>query len=129
MAAVLVTGTVVPALAVIRDSMSQSRQLHQRKLLASFAVLLLEEQTALGMMNWTNTTDTGDFTSHGYPGIAYSLLRSDDPGDGGVVDQLMHIEVTVFNDIDADQTLDLGEQQVQYRTKIANLNTYQNVEQ
>ncbi len=128
MAAVLVTGTVVPALVVIRDAMAQSREMHKRKLLANFAVLILEEQAAYAAMNWTNATDENDLASYGYADLAFNLRRSDDPGYGGIVGQLMHIGVTVFDDLDADQLPDANETQVTFRTKVAKLNSYENEE-
>ncbi|MEM8944046.1 MAG: hypothetical protein AAGD11_02605 [Planctomycetota bacterium] len=126
MAAALVTGTVVPALAVIRDSMAQSREMHARKLLASFAVMTLEEQAAQSMIYWSNATDENNYASYGYPGIAFNLAMSDDPADGGIVNQLMQIEVIVFEDANGDLIPDSGEMQLKYRTKVAKLNSYEN---
>lgn len=129
MAAVLVTGTVVPALAVIRDAMAQSREMHNRKLLASFAVMLIEDQSAYASTNWTNLTDSDDLSGYGFSDLAYSLAQSDDPVDGGIDDQLMSITVTVFEDDNADLLPDANEMQVTYRTKVAKLNSYENEEQ
>ncbi|NOZ38813.1 MAG: hypothetical protein GXP24_01130 [Planctomycetes bacterium] len=129
MAAALVTGTVVPALAVIRDSMAKSRDLHRQKLLANYAVRILEDQAAFVATNWANATVTGDFTTDGHANIRYTLTKSDDPADGGLVGQLMNLEVTVYDDADGNDTLDAGEIQETYRTKVAKLNTYENEEQ
>ena len=54
MAAALVSGTVVPALAVIREAMVQSRDLHHQSLLANYAVQLMEDQASYVATNWTN---------------------------------------------------------------------------
>lgn len=129
MAAVLVTGTVVPALAVIRDAMAQSREMHKRKLLASFAVMLLEEQTAYASTNWNNVTDENDLASYGYSELGFHMRQSDDPTYGGIVGQLMHVEVTVFDDLNGDILPNANEMQVTYRTKVAKLNSYENEEQ
>ncbi len=129
MAAALVTGTVVPALSVIRDSMAKSRDLHRQKLLANYAVNILEDQAAYVATNWTNATIGGDFAADGHGSIRYILTKSDDPADGGLVSQLMNLEVTVYDDTDDDDTLDANEIQETYRTKVAKLNTYENEEQ
>jgi len=129
MAAALVTGTVVPALAVIRDSMAQSRNLHRQKLLANYAVHILEEQAAYAATHWTNETIGDDFATDGHDNIRYTLTKSDDPSDGGLASQLMNIEVTVYDDTDGDDTLDSTEIQETYRTKVAKLNSYENEEQ
>lgn len=128
-AAALVTGTVVPALSVIRDAMTQSRELHRRHLLANYAVRLLEDHTAYVAKNWINTTTTGNFSADGHASINYTLTRSDAVIDGGLVNQLMNLEVTVYDDADGDSTLDVGEIQETYRTKVAKLNSYENEEQ
>lgn len=128
MAAALVTGTVVPALAVIRDSMAQSRDLHRRHLLGNYAVRILEDQAAYVATNWTNATISGDFTADGHSSIRYTMTKSDDPNDGGLVGQLMNLEVTVYDDADSDDTLDTDEIQETYRTKVAKLNSYENEE-
>jgi hypothetical protein len=89
----------------------------------------LEEQIALGMGAWTNDTDASNFASEGHPEIAYTSVRSDDPADGGIADGLMHLEVTLFEDLDSDLTPDSNELTLTMRTKIAKLATYENEEQ
>jgi len=130
-AAALVTGTLVPALAVIRDAMAQSRALHHRHLLANYAVRSLEDQASYIATNWTNgeTIIAGSYAADGHANIRYSLTKSDDPSDGGVTNQLMNIEVTVYDDADGDLTMDADEMKETYRTKVASLNTYANEEQ
>lgn len=127
-ATALVAGTLVPALAVMREAMSLSRETHLRSLLANFAVMKLEENSAIAMRDWSNITDDGDLSAYGYSNLSFSIQRSDDPSDGGIVGQLMAITVTVFEDLDADLIPDTGETQVQFRTKISKLETYENEE-
>jgi len=140
-AAALVTGTMVP-LVVIRDSMTQSRDLHHRKLLANYAVHKLEDQAADVAFgdgpedihtNWTNaiaaSPESGDITADDHENIRYIITSSDNPADGGLTGQLMNIEVTVYDDADGDDTFDAGEIQETYRTKVAKLNSYENEEQ
>jgi len=79
--------------------------------------------------NWTNETVTGDYSADGHGNIRYSLTKSDDPGDGGLVNQLMNLAVTAYDDADGDSTLDPGELEETYRTKVAKMNSYENEEQ
>lgn len=125
-AAALLAGTVVPALAVIRNSMVQSRELHQRNLMANYAVQMMEDQAAYVARNWTSTTLAGDFSTDGHGGIRYTLTRSDAVSDGGIVGSLMNISITIYEDADGDDTLDATEIRESYRTKVAKLNTYEN---
>jgi len=125
----LLAGILVPALAVLRDAMAISRETTSRSLLANYAVHTLEEQVALGMGGWTNNNDADTFAAEGHPGIAFNSVRSDNPSDGGITGSLMHVGVTVFEDLDSDLTPGVGELTLTMRTKIAKLATYENEEQ
>jgi hypothetical protein len=125
MATALVAGFLVPTLAVIRDSLEVSSDQNRRNLLANYAVSVLESQCAKRMMNWTSSTVIGDFTADGHANIRYQAVASDDPVQGGIVGKLMHIQVTVFDDTDGDGVADADERQVHFRTKIAQLESYQ----
>jgi hypothetical protein len=127
-AAGLMAAILVPALSVMRDAMAKSRSLHQRSLLANYAVRVLEEQCASVAGSWATGTDSGSFVSEGHATIRYDVTKSDAVVDGGLLDQLMHIQVIVYDDADADVTPDSDELQVNYRTKVAKLNTYENEE-
>ena len=128
-ATTLLAGTLVPALAVMRDAMAISRETTTRSLLVNYAVEKLEEHASEAIDAWTEATTTVDFSSDGFADIVCIAVTSDDPSDGGIVDGLMSVEVTVFEDLDGDQTLDSGELSVGMRTKVAKLNTYENEEQ
>ena len=125
-AAVLMTSILVPALAVMRDAMAKSRELNRHNLLANYAVRILEDQSALVATNWVNETISGNFSSDGYPNVRYTGTKSDLVANGGLVNQLMHLRVTVYDDANANSTLDSGELRVDYRTKVAKLNSYEN---
>ena len=127
-ATTLLAGTLVPALAVVRDAMAISRETATRSLLANYAVQKLEENASEAIDSWNETTVTEDFTAEGRADIVCTATTSDDPSDGGIADQLMAIEVTVFEDLDSDQALDSGEISVAMRTKVAKLNSYENEE-
>jgi type II secretory pathway pseudopilin PulG len=128
MAATLVAGTLVPTMGVMRDAMAKSRDLNRRNLLSNYAVSVLEAQAAMAMTNWTSTTTTGNFSADGHTTIRYSATRSDAPADGGLTGQLMHVQVTVFDDTDGDTTADANELSVLYRTKVAHLQSYEDEE-
>lgn len=128
-AAALVTGTVVPALAVIRDAMAQSRDLHRRQLLANYAVRITEDQAALVATNWIIETVTGDFLADGHSAIRYIVIKSDNPLAGGLTNQLMNISVIVYDDANDNDLLEIGELTEVYRTKVAKMNSYENEDQ
>ena len=113
----------------MRDAMAKSRDLNRRNLLAIYAVRITEDQTALVATNWVNETVTGNFAGDGHANVRYIAAKSDAVGDGGLVGQLMHVQVTVYDDSDADSTLDTGELRVDFRTKVAKLNSYENEQQ
>lgn len=128
-ATALLAGTLAPALAVMRDAMALSRETTVRSLLNNYAVQKLEEHSALSIGSWTNGSDANTFSGDGHPDIAYTVTRSDNPANGGITGSLMHVRVTVFEDLDNDLTPDANEIQVSMRTKIAKLATYENEEQ
>ncbi len=128
MASALIAGSLVPTLTVIRDAMAKSRDLSRRNLLANYAVSILERQTATNMDIWSNSNTSGSFAADGHPKIRFVESSSDDPANGGIANQLMHIQVTVFDDTDSDSLVDGNELQVTYRTKIAKLQSYENEE-
>jgi hypothetical protein len=124
-ATALMAGTVAPALAVMRDAMSISREATRRNLLANYAVQILESSSAAAMQSWTNGSSTGNFAADGYATIRYQVTRSDAPAGGGLTNRLMHIQVTVYDDADNDSIADALENKVRFRTKIAKLWTYE----
>ncbi len=128
MAATLVVGTLVPTMTVMRDAMAKSRDLNRRNLLSNYAVSVLENQASVAIKNWTNTTATGNFAADGHPNIRYSAFRSDTGVNGGISNQLMHIQVTVFDDFNNDTLVSANELNVIYRTKVARLQSYDNEE-
>lgn len=128
MAAALISGMLVPTLAVVRDAMANSRDLNRRNLLANYAVRTLEEQLALTATNWASASGGSSYAADGHPNVRYMFTKSDDPSDGGITGRLMQIEVTVYDDVDGDDTVDSDELQVQFRTKVAKLQSYENEE-
>lgn len=128
-ATAILAATLVPALAVLRDSMAISRESATRALLTNYAVLKVEENAAIAIATWSEGTITEDFSSDGNPNIVSITSTSDDVIDGGIVDELMAVEVTVFEDLDGDTTVDNDEISISMRTKVAKLQSYVNEEQ
>ena len=122
----LVAGTLAPALGVMRDAMSASRDAHRRHLMANYAVSVLEYAAAASMQSWGSDTSTGNFASDGYPTLRYQLTRSDSPASGGVAGRLLHLQALVYDDVDNDSIADAAERKIRFRTKVAKLLTYQN---
>lgn len=125
-ATALVAGTLAPALAVMRDAMAVSREGARRSLVANYAVQVLESQAALVMQNWANGTATGNFADDGYASIKFTAVKSDAPADGGLINRLMHIQVTAYDDQDGDSVADASEIKASIRTKVAKLTSYVN---
>jgi hypothetical protein len=125
-ATALVAGTLAPALSVLRDAMAVSREGVRRTLVANYAVYALENQAALAMQNWSNGTVTGNFSADGYASIKYSAIKSDAVVSGGLVNRLMSIQVTAYDDADGDSVADSNEVKVLVRTKVAKLASYTN---
>lgn len=126
LAAVLIAGTLVPAATVLREAMQLSREATRRGLLGVLAVKMTEDQQARTMRSWTSATETGDFSADGYPALRYVVERSDDPADNGIVNRLMQIKTTVYDDENGDLALTSGEVNVVVRTKVAKLLSYEN---
>ncbi|QDU89913.1 hypothetical protein Pla175_33100 [Pirellulimonas nuda] len=124
LAVALVGGTLVPALRVVRDGLELSRTTDRHQLLANFAVAKLEEQLGVIATTWTSGQTTGSFTAEGFASLRYVAVRSDSPADGGIASRLMNVTVTVFDDANTNATLDAGERNTVFRTKVARLATY-----
>lgn len=125
-AAALLTGTLAPALAVMRDALSVSRELSRRRLLANYAVSALEYAAAASMQNWASDVISGNLAAEGYPTLRFQVTRSDDPASGGIAGRLMHIRVVVYDDANGNSAQDATEKVVRFRTKVAKLATYLN---
>ena len=131
-ASVIVTGTLVPTLAVVRDSMALSREMNHRNVLSIHANYFLEFATSLGARNWvlasSFTTAFNMPAPDGYAAIRIEISMSDDPADGGLTGQLSHVEVAAFDDLNLSNSLDANEPAVRFRTKVAKLISYENEE-
>lgn len=124
-AVVLVAGTLVPALALIRDGMEASDEADKRRLLANYAVSKIEEHLAITAATWTKATSEGDFTADGFSELRFVVTTSDLVANGGIDDALMHVHVTTYFDTNGDDALSTGELRCQYRTKIGKFPSYE----
>jgi hypothetical protein len=124
-ASALMALALVPALEIMRDGMRWSRDVDTREKLLLYGVSKLEEHTALAAASWTPSTVNGDFAGDGHANVRYAAVRSDDPSDGGLTDQLMSITVTTYLDEDGDDTFDAGEPNVVVATKIGKFVSYE----
>ena len=116
--------TLVPALRLMRDAVGWGESVDNRELIATLCVSKLEEQLASVAGNWANSTASGSFSSEGFSAIRYDVTASDAVSDGGLVDQLMTVTVTVWHDADGDTTLDSGESYTTMASKVANMAAY-----
>jgi hypothetical protein len=116
--------TLVPALRIMRDSLSISREIELANQMSSFCVSRLESQMAATSASWSTTNFNGDYTSEGYPSLNYSVTRNDTTASGGIPDALMVINCVVWDDQNGNNSLDAGEPNVNYSTKIGNFASY-----
>ncbi len=125
MASTLVAVALVGALAMLRDAMAASQTIDNRLLMTNYAVSKLEQELAFVAGNWTSGATVGDFASDGHAEVRFTTTRSDAVLDGGLVDRLMHIQVTTYVDHDGDDVLDATEKQCTYRTKVGRFASYE----
>ena len=126
MATFIMAAVLVPALALMRESMQLSGKVETRGMLNTLCVSKLEEHLALAAVSFSDATVTGNFNGIGQSGLRFRVVRSTNPADGGIADRLMAITVTIWQDDDADTVLDAGEANVSLSTKLAKMVVYQN---
>ena len=118
--------TLVPALALIRDSMTLANTIDTRQLLLTYAISKMEERLAVVGATWVESTVTGDFAADGHANIRFSASTSDAPASGGIDNRLMNVSVTAYSDDDGDDTMDATEDRIVVTTKIGKLMSYEN---
>lgn len=127
MASTLAAVALVGALALLRDGMAASRTIDSRQLLTNYAVSKLEQQLAIVAGSWTSGTVAGDFAADGHPNIRYRATRSDAAADQGMLDRLMHLQVTTYVDANGNDILDFDEKRCSFRTKVSKLVSYESL--
>ena len=89
--------------------MDQSVETDRRQLLSRCTPSSqVEQQLGAAAAAWATGTYTGDYASDGHADIRYQTVVSDDPADGGVVDQLMDIRSTTYYDDNGNDGLRRG---------------------
>lgn len=116
--------TLTPALRLMRDTISVSRDLEHSDALATLAASKLEQSLAVTAATWDVGTTTGTFTTDGYANLLWSVVKSDDAGAGGIPNQLMAISVTAWDDKNGNAAADTGEPRCSFASKIAKLSSY-----
>jgi len=124
-ATVLLVVAIVPALRILRDSMTVSREIETRGLLTNYCASKLEEYLALTAASWQTTTASGTLSADGYPQLRFQVVRSDAPASGGITNRLMAVTATVWDDADSSGTLSTGERSVTLASKIAKMAIYE----
>ena len=127
-AGMLLAATLVPALGMMRDGMIVSGQIEKRCLITTYCVSKLDEHLALAAAYWSNGTVTGDFAAEGQPQLRFSVATSDAVAAGGLVDRLMAVTSTVWQDTNANSVHDSGEPYVTLASKTAKMAVYQDDE-
>ncbi len=125
LASALMAIALVPALRLMRDGLRISREVETRELLTTFCTSKLEEHLALASPGWQTGSYSGDFSAEGYPSLRFEVTRSDAVADGGIVDELMAVVATAWDDLDGNGSLDNGEPAVVLASKLAELASYE----
>jgi len=118
---------LVPAMSILRQGMANASKIDTRQLMLIYGVSKMEEQVAIVAASWATGTVTGNFATDGAASIRFSATRSDAPASGGLTNRLMNVSVTVFSDDNGNSTLDAGEMQSIFTTKISKLVNYENM--
>ncbi|PQO42506.1 hypothetical protein C5Y93_29725 [Blastopirellula marina] len=126
MATFLMGLAIIPAMRFMSSAIRTGQELERWNQMNVLAVAKLEEQLSIAADNFLTGSDSGTFSEPGLGGIRFAATRSMAEADGGIPDQLMVVQVTVWNDEDGDTALDASERQITYATKLANLSLYQN---
>ncbi len=125
-AATILMGTaMVPALRMVRDGMTVSRDNETRSLIVTFCASKMDEHLTLAAASWTTGTFTGNFSTEGYSTIKFKVVRDDAVSAGGVVGKLMSITTTVWYDTNGDGAVNTGEMSLVLATKVAKMALYQ----
>ena len=125
LASALMAITLVPALRLMRDALSVSREIETCEILTTLSVSKLEEHLALASADWQSGDFVGDFSAEGYPSFRFHVQRSDSDADGGIADQLMAVTSSAWEDLDGGGSLDADEPSVTLSSKVARLTSYQ----
>lgn len=124
-ATTIISVALVPALKMTRKSVSNMNSLENAEDCVALCVSKLESELAFTASTWNLANRAGDFTDQGQPNMRFSVAKSDAASEGGIVNSLATINVTVWYDENLNRTLDDGEQQTRLSTKLAKVLSYE----
>jgi len=123
---VILAGTLVPALRLMRRTLEYSRDIETRNAMVMYCTSKLDEHLVLASATWAAGPVAGNFAAQGSPELRYTVTRSDATTAGGIPDRLMAITVTVWHDANGNGSRDGNESAVALASKAAKLVGYQN---
>lgn len=124
LATMLLATALVPALRIMRASMSLGREVEMREALCTFCVSKLEDRLAHVSSQWSPGVASGNLGPEGYPQLAFRVECSDAVAAGGIPDRLMAVVATVWDDANGNGSRDAGESAVVLSSKVASLRSY-----
>ena len=123
-ASVILATALVPALRMMRDSLTVSRDVELADAMATNCASKLEETLNNVCGAWNTTTLSGNYAAQGYGQLRYSVTKSDQMSDGGFPNRLMAITAEVWDDANNNNALDANEHRVRFSTKMAKSVSY-----
>jgi hypothetical protein len=118
---------LVPALALMRDGLSNATKIDTRQRLLVYGISKMEEQLAIIAATWAAGSASGDFSLDGAAGLRFAATRSDSAGNGGITNRLMSVSVTVYSDDNSNAAQDTGELSSTFTTKVSKLVNYETI--
>ncbi|WP_182865732.1 hypothetical protein [Stieleria mannarensis] len=123
-ATIVISIALVPALKLTRTRIANTEALERAETRLALCTGKLEEELAYTAARWELNSHRGNFSSLGQPDVCFQVSKSDALAAGGRPGSLAAIDVLVWHDDDADDSLDAEEQRVHLATKIAKLESY-----
>jgi hypothetical protein len=124
LAVVLLAGTLVPALTLMRKGLEYGRDVERRNAMTTLGTSTLEQYAARTMSAWTTGTLSGTYAAQGYSDLRYTLTRSDTAASGGIPARLMALQLTAWHDPDSNGTRNTNESYIVLATKVSRVAGY-----
>jgi hypothetical protein len=115
----IVGAMLVPTIVFMRDASRFTRDLETRSVMHLMCTNKMEQQCAFAAQYFENRELKGDFGGQDFPNLCYESSSTTASSSGGIPNQLMAIEVNVWQDTDNDKRLDSGERSISMRTKVS----------
>ena len=91
----------------------------------TMCVSKMEQHLGVVAGSFTAAKDAGEFSGAGYADVFYQVVCTDETASGGIPDQLMVIQATVWQDSNGNKAVDTGELKTSMTTKVAKMALYQ----